>query len=102
MTQQRHTRAEAGIAVLLYAAMAAVTFWYNSHPGPGGEGIPAVGAQRILHGELPYRDFWTMYAPGSFYLLAALFKLFGSHLTVARAGGDLIVSLAAPLVFLMA
>ena len=22
-----------------------------------------VGATRILEGEIPYRDFWTMYAP---------------------------------------
>ncbi len=48
------------------------------------EGIATVGAQRILHGDVPYRDFWTIYAPGNFYVLAALFAVFGYHLLVAR------------------
>ena len=41
-------------------------------------GLPSgklvVGATRILQGEVPYRDFWTMYAPGSSYLTAGLFS----------------------------
>ena len=48
------------------------------------EGIILQGAQRILHGEIPYRDFFTFYTPGSYYLLAGLFKLFGNSFMVAR------------------
>ena len=40
------------------------------------------GALRVLAGEVPYRDFWTMYAPGQFYATAGLFRLFGSELVV--------------------
>ncbi len=52
---------------------------------PGG--LPAVGAMQILDGGLPYRDFWTMYAPGQFYATAVLFHWFGRELLVAGAGG---------------
>ncbi len=48
------------------------------------EGIPTYGAQRILDGDIPYKDFWTIYAPGQFYVLAGLFKVFGSSVLVER------------------
>lgn len=41
------------------------------------ESLSLYGALRVAHGQVPYRDFWTMYPPGQFYLLAALFRLFG-------------------------
>ena len=48
------------------------------------EGIVLQGAQRILDGQIPYRDFFSFYTPGSFYLVAALFKVFGNSFIVAR------------------
>jgi dolichyl-phosphate-mannose-protein mannosyltransferase len=48
------------------------------------EGIVLQGAQRILDGQLPYKDFFSFYTPGSFYLVAALFKVFGNSFVVAR------------------
>ncbi|MBC7321052.1 glycosyltransferase family 39 protein [bacterium] len=48
------------------------------------EGIVVYGANRILKGDIPYRDFWTMYAPGQFYTIALLFRLFGTNLFVTR------------------
>src|SRR6266498_5768003 len=41
------------------------------------EGIVLRGAERILNGYLPYRDFFTFDTPGSFYLVALLFRIFG-------------------------
>ena len=49
------------------------------------EGVIAYGAQRLLQGDVPYRDFWVLYPPGQFLAIAALFKLFGSSLIVERA-----------------
>lgn len=40
------------------------------------EGIVLTGASLILDGKLPYRDFWTMYGPGSFYVTSFLFFIF--------------------------
>src|SRR5713101_2845086 len=48
------------------------------------EGILLQGGQRILDGQIPYRDFFSFYTPGSFYLVAALFKVFGNSFVVAR------------------
>ena len=48
------------------------------------EGILLQGGQRILEGQIPYRDFFSFYTPGSFYLLAAVFKIFGDSFVVAR------------------
>ena len=70
---------------------------WNVRNGPLGiiaEGVAYVGAQRALDGDLPYRDFWTMYAPGSFYLLAGLFALLGTEMIVARIAAVVLVALA--------
>ncbi len=48
------------------------------------EGIVLQGAQRILAGQVLYRDFFSFYTPGSYYLLALIFRIFGSSLAVAR------------------
>jgi hypothetical protein len=50
----------------------------------GDEGTLVYGAQRVMEGALPYRDFFEPMGPGSFYFLAFFFKLFGSTFLVAR------------------
>jgi len=40
-------------------------------------GLFAYGGWRILHGELPYKDFWDNKLPGVFYINALAMKLFG-------------------------
>jgi membrane protein insertase Oxa1/YidC/SpoIIIJ len=49
------------------------------------EGIVLQGATRILEGQIPYRDFFSFYTPGSFYLVAAIFRVFGNSFVVARS-----------------
>jgi len=48
------------------------------------EGLVLTNAERIRAGEVPYRDFWTMYGPGYFYALAGLFSLVKPTILVAR------------------
>jgi hypothetical protein len=48
------------------------------------EGFAVFNATRIMDGDVPYKDFWTIYPPGQFYVLAAIFKTFGTNLFVAR------------------
>jgi hypothetical protein len=49
------------------------------------EGIVLQGAQRIIEGQVLYRDFFSFYTPGSYYWMALLFRIFGSSLLVGRA-----------------
>ncbi|MEP7353088.1 MAG: hypothetical protein ABI824_07635 [Acidobacteriota bacterium] len=48
------------------------------------EGIFLDGARRILAGQAPYRDFFILMGPGSFWLQAGIFKLFGVTLSAAH------------------
>lgn len=65
------------------------------------EALQIYGAMRVLNGDIPYRDFWAIYSPGQFYVLAALFKLFGPSLIVERIWDTLIRSLLALTVYLL-
>lgn len=48
------------------------------------EGIVLQGAQRVLSGQVPYRDFFSFITPGSFFGMAVLFKVFGNSILVGR------------------
>src|SRR5207244_11529685 len=64
--------------------------------------VGIVGALRILDGDIPYRDFWTIYAPGHFYLLALLFFVFGKHLVIASAAKAVFMAASGSCLFLIA
>lgn len=55
---------------------------------PSGKSV--AGALVILDGGVPYRDFWTMYAPGQFYAVAAIYALFGPELLVQAVAACLV------------
>ena len=51
---------------------------------PYDEGLILAGAAQVARGGVPYRDFWSMYGPGSFYALAGLDLVFGESAFVGR------------------
>jgi len=65
------------------------------------EAISIYGATRVLDGCIPYRDFWTLYAPGQFYTIAAIFKIFGISTQVARLFAITVLCLTVCGVFLL-
>ena len=72
-------------AISLFVLSAAYLFLFRRYSMMDpDEGIVLQGAQRILGGQVLYRDFFSFFAPGSYYLYALLFKLFGSSIIVAR------------------
>lgn len=44
------------------------------------EGVVALGAERILNGEIPYRDWDSRFPPGSYVITAFSFLIFGVNL----------------------
>jgi 4-amino-4-deoxy-L-arabinose transferase-like glycosyltransferase len=66
------------------------------------EGITLQGAQRILQGEVLYRDFFSFFTPGSYYLLSLLFKLFGNSFLTARTALVLFGGLFSVVTYLLA
>lgn len=68
---------------------------------PYDEAVILVGAERVLKGQIPYKDFLTVYGPGQVYTLAALFKLFGTSVTVERIYDIVIKSFLSILVFVI-
>lgn len=95
--------ADRHIAVLIFIASFIYLYllrrYTNMEPD---EGIILQGAERILHGQTPYRDFFSFYTPGSYYLTAASFKFLGDSLATARTvlvGG---ASLMSALTYLLA
>ena len=51
------------------------------------EGFMLVFPDRVLHGAVPNKDFLYLYGPGSLWSLAAVYKVFGTHLVVERLAG---------------
>jgi 4-amino-4-deoxy-L-arabinose transferase-like glycosyltransferase len=66
------------------------------------EGIILQGAERILHGQVLYRDFFSFFTPGSYCLSAAVLKIFGDSLVVARSVLAVNGSILAVLAYLLA
>ena len=50
----------------------------------GDEGSIVYSAQLVAEGALPYRDFFEIAGPATYYWLALFFKLFGTEFLVAR------------------
>ena len=48
------------------------------------EGFVLHVAERVLQGQVPYRDFFTQLTPGAFLALAAVFKVTGPSVIVGR------------------
>jgi hypothetical protein len=48
------------------------------------EGIVLTASMRVAAGQLPHRDFYAIYGPAQFYILAGLFRLFGQSVLVER------------------
>src|SRR5262245_16292280 len=55
------------------------------------EGIAAMGAWRVLQGEAPYRDFFAIETPLSFYVVAPAYALFGVSFETGRAVAQLLM-----------
>src|SRR5260370_21955651 len=66
------------------------------------EGIILQGAQRILDGQVLYRDFFSFFTPGSYYLLALVFRVFGDSYLFAPTALAFVGAAFSPVTYLLA
>ncbi|HET9399470.1 MAG TPA: glycosyltransferase family 39 protein, partial [Candidatus Acidoferrales bacterium] len=66
------------------------------------EGIILQGAQRILNGQVLYRDFFSFLTPGSFYQTALVLRIFGNSIVVARTMLVVVGALVSSISYLLA
>jgi hypothetical protein len=78
------------IIVLFFIASIFYLPIINLPLAPYDEAVILVGAENVLNGEIPHRDFSSEYPPGQFYALAAFFKVFGTSVITERVY-DLII-----------
>lgn len=88
----------ARLTVIFVLAFIALAVGSDRSVGVYDEGVILVGAMRVARGELPHADFYANYGPAQFYVVAALFKVFGELAIVERVY-DLLVRAAIVTVF---
>lgn len=66
------------------------------------EGFIVSGAMLVKNGNLPYRDFLSMYGPGQYYITAAIFYLLGENLLYVRFLHALLLSALGIIIYSLA
>ncbi len=72
---------------LVFTVAALLLWWIYGNRlilATNDEGIYLDAAERILHGQKPYLDFFGYMTPGSFWMQALVFRLFGVTLATGR------------------
>lgn len=87
------------LAACLIVGAGYLLLWHARITWMGDDGFFVQHAQRILEGQVPYRDFWTHTTPASIYLLAAMFKVFGSHWILTRLLATTLILAQAAMVY---
>jgi hypothetical protein len=88
--------------VLLVAAAIYSQVYFREETLPTGIGANLVPAERVLEGEIPYRDFYKIQTPGILLLNAGLFNVWGVSLLVAMTGVMVFKALTVMMAFVAA
>jgi hypothetical protein len=88
------------LGIVLFAGVVRIP----SLPQPLGpdQGIMAVIGEGILHGGLPYRDYWEMGSPAIFLTYSLMFKIFGPAMTTVPLVDMIVSMLTTLLIYLFA
>ena len=95
-------RAVAPLIVLVIASAIYGSIYFREESIATAIGANLVPAERVLKGEVPYRDFYKIQTPGILLLNAGLFKLWGTTLITAFAGVLVFKILTVVMVFVIA
>lgn len=89
------------VIILLCFALIIALPRYRTGIDVGDEGFLAYGAERVLDGQLPNRDFVSLQPPFSFYTTAFFFHIFGISLVSLRILGLSIYLLIITMVYIV-
>ncbi|MGQ0805117.1 MAG: hypothetical protein ACT4PI_14800 [Actinomycetota bacterium] len=86
MTRETSERSRNAIAlsIIALAFLIPLRGLLRSQGPPMEEGFMLVFPERVLAGDFPNRDFLHLYGPGSLWVLAGVFKAFGTSLEAQR------------------
>jgi len=93
---------ERAVPLAVFLGTTLLLLWVFGHRlilGTNDEGIYLDAAERILHGQKPYLDFFGYMSPGSFWMQALAFRLFGVTLAAGRVLVILYIALECSLVY---
>src|ERR1700691_292586 len=93
---------ERAVPLAVFLGTALLLLWMFGHRlilGTNDEGIYLDAAERILHGQRPYVDFFGYMSPGSFWMQALAFQLLGVTLAAGRVLVILYVALECSLIY---
>ncbi len=91
----------AAIAGLFLGSLVFLMLCMNRTVSVYDEALLLEGAVRVLEGAVPHRDFYALYGPGQFYVLAGLYKIFGVSVLVERFWDTLVCGCIVVLVFVV-
>jgi hypothetical protein len=75
------------VAIVLFVFVLPLRGLLRAPGPPMEEGFMLAFPERVLHGDIPKRDFLHLYGPGSLWALASAFKVFGTSLITERTFG---------------
>ncbi|MDE1921085.1 MAG: hypothetical protein KGJ09_07530 [Candidatus Omnitrophica bacterium] len=94
------------IFLLLTVLVAVLYVWPDLNYQPllaqGDHGRDLYAFNAVMHGQLPYKDFWWVYGPIMPYYYGLFFKLFGVHITSVLLGRALMAILCSVFFYLAA
>jgi hypothetical protein len=92
-----------GLATALVFALSFLVLALSMAPeiNPVDEGLILTGSMSVAAGNIPHRDFYALYGPGQFYVVAGLFDLFGQAVLVERLYDLVVKALLVSLVYLV-
>ena len=89
------TRETVSILIVVAALLVPLRGLLHVSGPPMEEGFMLTFPWRVLHGDVPNRDFLHLYGPGSLWVLAGVYRVFGATLEVERLFGLLQQALVA-------
>src|SRR5204863_119409 len=85
-TSQRELMRFLPLVITILAGVICYGLFYNRSAWLSVIGYSVSPAERVLQGEVPYRDFLYNYTPGILWLNAVLMKMFGVNLLTIHVG----------------